>query len=63
MDKHLKYVIGLTLHVCNRYINSFVLGVYTRYKPFLNKDKVILKRLAKVSECYQPREFNDRFIL
>lgn len=27
-------------------------GVYTRYKPFLSKDKTILKRLAKVSFSY-----------
>ena len=25
-------------------------GVYTRYKPFLSKDKTVLKRLAKVRE-------------
>ena len=29
-------------------ISSHV-GVYTQYKPFLNKDKSIIKRLAKVS--------------
>jgi len=34
-------------------------GVYTRYKPFLNKDKTILKRLAKGIQSKRPVEVQN----
>ena len=34
-------------------------GVYTRYKPYLSKDKQILKRLAKVWYHVQMNVFYD----
>ena len=36
-------------YVISTEVRLLFLGVYTRYKPFLNKDKTVLKRLAKVS--------------
>jgi len=30
---------------------SLLAGVYTCYKPFLSRDKTLLKRLVKVSLC------------
>ena len=31
-------------------------GVYTQYKPFLHKDKVILKKLLRGTQTKRPRE-------
>ncbi|XP_041458925.1 protein DENND6A-like [Lytechinus variegatus] len=37
-------------------------GVYTQYKPFLNKDKSIIKRLAKGMQTRRPTEVQDAML-
>ncbi|XP_077862592.1 protein DENND6A-like [Saccoglossus kowalevskii] len=37
-------------------------GVYTRYKPFLNKDKTVLKRLQKGIQNKRPVEVQDAML-
>ncbi|XP_038047740.1 protein DENND6A-like isoform X1 [Patiria miniata] len=37
-------------------------GLYTQYKPFLNKDKTIIKRLAKGVQTKRPQEVQDAML-
>ncbi|CAE1244024.1 Protein DENND6B,Protein DENND6A [Acanthosepion pharaonis] len=52
--------VGMLIYLIKNKQNAlFLSGVYTRYKTFLNKDKVILKRVIKGVQTKRPVEVQN----